>query len=47
MIYAKRLFEIGQKLGLKLHMLDIGGGFPGGVVDDEFTFTEANVFKKS
>lgn len=40
MSYAKKLFEHGQKIGLKMNTLDIGGGFPGEVIDDAFSFSE-------
>ncbi|KAH9367434.1 hypothetical protein HPB48_012218 [Haemaphysalis longicornis] len=28
---ARKLFDVGAELGIKMSVLDIGGGFPGGV----------------
>lgn len=28
---ARKVFDIGEKVGIRMSVLDLGGGFPGGV----------------
>jgi len=37
---AKALFNIGNELGLKMYMLDVGGGFPGAEKESPIRFEE-------
>ena len=37
---AREVFDIGRELGINMHILDIGGGFPGKNLTEETTFEE-------
>lgn len=43
---ARRVFDIGKEVGFDMDILDIGGGFPGDIYDEELEISEKITFEK-
>ena len=42
---CRKAFDIAETLGFKMHLLDIGGGFPGSADSDDVTIEEVRPMK--